>query len=143
MKYFQRGKPRTFLILNVMILPQSLLYQQSTLIYRLNAIILVVAEDLPRPTHQVYKKKKDGGIRDERRRWKRSPFAVPFFFLFCRKLERLHTSPIAIVSNGEELERSPPSPLGRCSLPIFDFPFDFPFDASRIERARSQRTFIS
>lgn len=137
MKYFQRGKPRTFLILNVMILPQSLLYQQSTLIYRLNAIILVVAEDLPRPTHQVYKKK-DGGIRDERRRWKRSPFAVPFFLLFCRKLERLHTSPIAIVSNGEEPERSPPSPLGRCSLPIFDFPFN----ASRIERAQSQRTFI-
>lgn len=45
-----------------MILPQSLLYQQSTLIYRLNAIILVVAEDLPRPTHQVYKKKKTVGF---------------------------------------------------------------------------------
>ena len=76
---------RDFLILNINDTPVlSLLYQQSTLFYSWNAIILVVAEDLPRPCiHIKYKTvgleidQRDwdewyGGEGEERPGWKRS-----------------------------------------------------------------------
>ena len=59
---------RDFLILNINDTPVlSLLYQQSTLFYSWNAIILVVAEDLPRPC--IHIKYKTVGLEIDQRDW--------------------------------------------------------------------------